>query len=400
MRAEDSSSKISSFFQASVNAKNESNYNMPVKRAPLHEILAVNGKVSSGTKLLSTDNKSSSSSNSKMISNIVEATSNRRIYGQKVEFSSSDTARQKQLEMFSPSYIHNSLKSSSPVAQNSQSGKRELFGWNFRSTSNDSGSTGSFTANNKRNHEAQKSSVQYFFPQSNCNVAPVTTEKKREPSTSIIVAGKNTPLRYNIDTIDPFPKFTYSFDEPSQNESQSTSIKKASNIEQCGDISQLSSSTKHLIASLHLQNVRTSMSSNKSFYSDNSSSEENSPARNCNQRRSFKKLGGGNEDIDIDIDYDYTPEIANSKRLSRAVCSDDESEDDLVVPSLRVNNGIAELHEIERISNDDAKCAVCLDPEADDDDPIIFCDGSCNTCVHLSCYGLKVIIIESNSISE
>ena len=380
-------------------AKNESNYNVPVKRAPLHEILTLNGKVSTGTKLLSTENKSSSS-HSKMITNIVEDSSNRRIYGQKVEFSSSDTARQKQSEIFSPSYRHNSLKSSSPVAQNSQSGKRELFGWNFRPTLNDSGSTGSGSANTKRNLEAPKSSVQYFFPQSNSNVAPVITEKKREPSTSIIVAGKNTPLHNNIDTIDPFPKFTYSFDEPSQNESQSSSIKKASNIDQSGDISQLSSSTKHVIASLHLQNVRTSMSTNKSFYSDNSSSEENSPARNCNQRSSFKKLGGGNEDIDICIDYDYTPEIVNSKRRNRKAYSDDESEDDLVLPSLRVNNGIAELHEIERISNDDAKCAVCLDPEADDDDPIIFCDGSCNTCVHLSCYGLKVIIIESNSISE
>ncbi|KAJ1421285.1 PHD-zinc-finger like domain-containing protein, partial [Ochromonadaceae sp. CCMP2298] len=33
-------------------------------------------------------------------------------------------------------------------------------------------------------------------------------------------------------------------------------------------------------------------------------------------------------------------------------------------------------------------CCVCLGWQADADDPIIFCDGPCGECVHLSCYAL------------
>jgi len=39
---------------------------------------------------------------------------------------------------------------------------------------------------------------------------------------------------------------------------------------------------------------------------------------------------------------------------------------------------------------DDSECAICMVRESFDNDPIIFCDGSCGTVVHLDCYGLKV----------
>lgn len=40
---------------------------------------------------------------------------------------------------------------------------------------------------------------------------------------------------------------------------------------------------------------------------------------------------------------------------------------------------------------------MCLDHEADYDDPIIFCDGSCGTCMHLSCYGLDSAVTQAET---
>lgn len=33
-------------------------------------------------------------------------------------------------------------------------------------------------------------------------------------------------------------------------------------------------------------------------------------------------------------------------------------------------------------------CCACLDWRSEEDDPIVFCDGLCGSCIHLSCYGL------------
>ena len=81
-----------------------------------------------------------------------------------------------------------------------------------------------------------------------------------------------------------------------------------------------------------------------------------------------------------------------SRRSRRVIVDDDEEER---------NDSDAEEDEVASLesmkdgqrrtsADDDVKCAVCMDPEAAEDDPIIFCDGSCNTCVHKSCYGLEV----------
>ena len=43
----------------------------------------------------------------------------------------------------------------------------------------------------------------------------------------------------------------------------------------------------------------------------------------------------------------------------------------------------------EQPDNDDC-CAVCLESEGFDDNPIVFCDG-CNVCCHMDCYGLSEI---------
>jgi hypothetical protein len=36
-------------------------------------------------------------------------------------------------------------------------------------------------------------------------------------------------------------------------------------------------------------------------------------------------------------------------------------------------------------------CCACLDWACEQDDPIVFCDGLCGACVHLSCYGLDAV---------
>ena len=51
-------------------------------------------------------------------------------------------------------------------------------------------------------------------------------------------------------------------------------------------------------------------------------------------------------------------------------------------------SGCAEDGEEE--DDDPTKCSVCLSPRAFDHNKIIFCDGSCGSCVHMSCYGLQV----------
>jgi len=63
--------------------------------------------------------------------------------------------------------------------------------------------------------------------------------------------------------------------------------------------------------------------------------------------------------------------------------AEDDNEDE--VASLE-----SKTEERRTTADEDAQCAVCMDPDAAEDDPIIFCDGSCNTCVHKSCYGLEV----------
>ena len=42
-------------------------------------------------------------------------------------------------------------------------------------------------------------------------------------------------------------------------------------------------------------------------------------------------------------------------------------------------------------SEEDMLCAVCVEPDPWEDDPVMFCEGACGMCVHLKCYGLKNI---------
>ena len=42
-------------------------------------------------------------------------------------------------------------------------------------------------------------------------------------------------------------------------------------------------------------------------------------------------------------------------------------------------------------SEDDPPCAVCLEKDPWEDDPMIFCEGPCSMCVHIKCYGLKEV---------
>ena len=39
-------------------------------------------------------------------------------------------------------------------------------------------------------------------------------------------------------------------------------------------------------------------------------------------------------------------------------------------------------------SGDDLPCAVCLERDPWEGDPMVFCEGACGMCVHIKCYGL------------
>lgn len=95
-------------------------------------------------------------------------------------------------------------------------------------------------------------------------------------------------------------------------------------------------------------------------FTDSSSDEKGPPA----QRVNFK------DDLSDGVKTKGSAELVFNRDL-------DNDEDEIHASALSSQS-------------DDAECAVCMDRLSTDEDPIIFCDGFCGTCVHLSCYGLEV----------
>ena len=195
----------------------------------------------------------------------------------------------------------------------------------------------------------------------------------------------------------------------------------------CHDsINILPRSTQRIIATFGLQNALSSIKRTVRFLpssSESSSDEEetcdvvdfkskkSSAAVVSSSEKVIRSFDNNISDLPEYIDSfdfvngsEYEPsqhnEIKNynqgvSSRRSKTIIVDEDDEEGIDSGAEDDNEDeVASLEskreERRTTADEDAQCAVCMDPDAAEDDPIIFCDGSCNTCVHKSCYGLEV----------
>lgn len=81
----------------------------------------------------------------------------------------------------------------------------------------------------------------------------------------------------------------------------------------------------------------------------------------------------------------FDPFQQDSGELTAASEDDSESEEGGAREADDVEGGGDEEDEWRDTAN---ACCACLDWRSEEEDPIIFCDGLCGSCIHVSCYGL------------